>query len=168
MKKRKTLILMLSLVCLLVVGIGFAAIAAINLKVDGSATFQPNPNAYKVEFTAASKTAGGTDAVTIDTNDKTKATINVTSLNTKGTSVTFTLTITNNSSDDIAATISALNVTETDTANAFSVTTTGGSTTIQQNGTTDITVTVTLDIAPIDTVSGSFEVSFTATPALAD
>ena len=171
MKKRKTLILMLSLVCLLVVGIGFAAIAGITLKASGTVNLTPNNDAFQVVFSEGTKTAGGTDADTVSVTGAT-ATINVTSLQSKGASVTFTLTIKNSSTDDIDATVAKPSVTsETDTANAFTVTTqaswTGDTTVLAPNATTTITVTVTLDIAPIDTISGSFVVDCVATPTLA-
>lgn len=173
MNKRKTLITMLALVCMLVVGIGFAAITSIGLKVNGSVNLEPNSEAFKVEFTDSSRT-GGSDADTVNLTAKTTAEITVSSLNTKDTSVTFTLTITNNSTDDIDAIISKPTITsETDTASAFTVTTAKGWTEntdtklLAPTESTTITVTVTLDIAPINTVTGSFVIDFTATPQLA-
>ena len=169
MKKRKTLILMLSLVCLLVVGIGFAAITK-DLSISGSVNLTPDTSAFNVEFTSA--TGGQTgDSVKITDGDTHQAEISVTSLKKANDTATFTLVITNSSSKNMAAKITDLSVTGDGTTegDAFTVAVTGiaNDQVIEQTKTATITVTVTLNITPVEDVSGSFTVEFTAEAVLA-
>lgn len=171
MNKRKTLITMLALVCMLVVGIGFASMTK-NLSISGSVNLTPKSDAFIVQFDTVSKT-GGTDADTVQIKGdaKQEAEINVSSLKIKNDTVTFTLTVKNKSTENMAATLKEFSVTGDGvaTGEAFSVTTTGttGEQTLQQNGIHTITVTVTLNITPVEDVSGSFTIAFTAVPTLA-
>ena len=67
------------MVALLCLGIGYAAISAVNLIINGNATGTFNQANFKVKFTTASVTSGAGTAA-IDSNDPKVATFDVTGL----------------------------------------------------------------------------------------
>ena len=81
-----------------------------------------------------------------------------------------TYTVTNNSAVGINAKIAAASVTE-ETANSEYYTATAkfadGTDVLAKGETATLTVTVKLDKAPVDAITGKFTVSFTATPVTA-
>lgn len=167
MKKKKSFIA-LALVCaVLVLGIGYA-LTTIDLKVNGDITVSPDDSNFDVNFTSASITTTGSLAGQTDTatkgNGKT-ATLSVKTLKTVGEKVIAEYTITNNSKAGINATLSNPVVTQTndDAKDYYTVTATLADTNpIAPNGTKKLTVTVELVKAPLEEVTGAFEVTFNA------
>ena len=165
MKKRKTLILMLSLVCLLVVGIGFAAITH-DFTITGTAKVVKSN--FDVNFVT-----NGTEPYTVSSDGKT-ATVTVSSgLAAVGTSVTVKVKI-ENASTDYDANITAITVgdvtisgTETKSTD-ISVTTTNAPITVDAksddtNGSEIIDVIFTVNKAQTEDTTFAFTISFTAT-----
>lgn len=167
MKKKKSFIALALFVAVLVLGVGYA-LTTIDLKVNGDITVSPDDSNFDVNFTDAKITttgslAGQTDVAT--KGDGKTATLSVKSLKTVGEKVVAEYTITNNSKAGINATLS--NPTATQTTDAakdyYTVTVTLADTNpIAPNGTKKLTVTVELVKAPLDEVTGAFEVTFNA------
>lgn len=158
MKKRKTLILMLSLVCLLVVGIGFAAIVR-TLTIDANVTVNPNTKGFVVEF------ANG-EGYTVDTSDKTKATVTIAAsedFDAVGETKTVTLTIANNSTDKYNATVVVDTTGNTNPEIKVENDWGASAKTIEQGQTETVTLTLTLQEAQVETTTFSFTVTFRAT-----
>lgn len=167
MKKKKSFVALALFVAVLVLGVGYA-LTTIDLKVNGDITVSPDDSNFDVNFTDAKITttgslAGQTDVAT--KGDGKTATLSVKSLKTVGEKVVAEYTITNNSKAGINATLS--NPTATQTTDAakdyYTVTVTLADTNpIAPNGTKKLTVTVELVKAPLDEVTGAFEVTFNA------
>ena len=160
MKKRKTLILMLSLVCLLVVGIGFAAVTR-TLSVTGSIGVKPNDTAFVVEF----ETGTG---YTIDSEDSKKADITIAASDdfvAVNDTKTVTLVIGNNSTQNYSAKLNTPTITYTSGEGEIEVTTnaaTAFATNLAKEATVNLVVTIKLVKAQIDTTTFQFSISFTA------
>lgn len=167
MKKKKSFVA-LALVCaVLVLGIGYA-LTTIDLKVNGDITVSPDDSNFDVNFTAASITTTGSLADQTDTatkGDGKTATLSVKSLKTVGEKVVAEYTITNNSKAGINAALSNPTATQTNDAakDYYTVTATlENNDAIAPNVTKKLTVTVELVKAPLDEVTGAFEVAFKA------
>jgi hypothetical protein len=165
MKKRKTLILMLSLVCLLVVGIGFAAITR-SLTVTGNVTVNPNTAGFKVEFIEK-------DGYTVDENDPLTATIELEAsdaFNAVGETQKVTLTIKNSSTDNYNASIAIPTINyDGDADKNIEVTTNWDSAkTVDKGAETTIEVTVKLIKAQTEeNQTFSFDITLVATAVAA-
>ena len=167
MKKKKSFVALALVVAVLVLGVGYA-LTTIELKVNGDITVSPDDSNFDVKFTDAKITTAGTLAGQTDAatkGDGKTATLSVKSLKTVGEKVVAEYTITNNSKAGINATLS--NPTATQTTDAakdyYTVTATLADTnSIAPNGTKKLTVTVELVKAPLDEVTGAFEVTFNA------
>lgn len=167
MKKKKSFVA-LALVCaVLVLGVGYA-LTTIDLKVNGDITVSPDDSNFDVNFTDAKITTNGTLTGKTDTADKgdgKTATLSVKTLKTVGEKVVAEYTITNNSKAGINATLSNPTATQTDDAakDYYTVTATlADANPIAPNGTKKLTVTVELVKAPLEEVTGAFEVTFKA------
>ena len=144
------------IVAVLMLGIGYAAITNITLNIEGNAAAVGNQANFVVGFTGT-PTAKITTAVTptgvtptatatIDTNDSTQATINVTNLTAKGDTVVATYTV-KNSSADLAA---ELSTSTTSTNTDYTVTSKLDKNYIKPNEVATVTVTIVLDKTPIN------------------
>ena len=114
-KNKKTLqIVLLVVIAVVTLGIGYAAISAVNLIINGNATASVDQNNFKVHFTQAQAISGSTGASgtsSIDTQDDTKAMFDVTGL-TKVGDYAEAVYIVRNDSNGVGAEIS-LNLSNT-------------------------------------------------------
>ena len=165
MNKRKTLITMLALVCLLVVGIGFAAVTR-SLTITGTVTV--TPATFDVQFQS-----GTGYTVKKTTNEGDTAEVSALALQTLNDSKTVTLTIINKSTDyDAEITMDDLVATKSTTSGAdiqdFSVEFSStdavdGKITIEPGQTASIVVTATLLKAQTEDETFGYTVTFNAT-----
>lgn len=167
MKKKKSFVALALVVTVLVLGVGYA-LTTIDLKVNGDITVSPDDSNFDVNFTDASITTTGTLTGKTDTatkGDGKTATLSVKTLKTVGEKVVAEYTITNNSKAGINATLSNPTATQTNDVakDYYTVTATlENNDAIAPNGTKKLTVTVQLVKAPLDEVTGAFEVTFNA------
>lgn len=167
MKKKKSFVALALVVAVLVLGVGYA-LTTIELKVNGDITVSPDDSNFDVNFTDASITTAGTLTGKTDVADKGNgktATLSVKTLKTVGEKVIAEYTITNNSKAGINATLSNPVATQTndDAKDYYTVTATlENNDAIAPNATKKLTVTVELVKAPLDEVTGAFEVAFKA------
>ena len=168
-QNKKTLqICLFVLVAVVALGIGYAAISAINLFINGNATASVNQNNFKVYFTSTADTPSLTGNVTvtgtaeISSQDNTVATFNVGGLTKVGDYAIATYTVLNDS-EAIGAEIS-LNVTNSN-SEYFKVIETILDNKLQAGDTTLATVKVEMIKTPInDDVTTSVTARLTATP----
>lgn len=141
MKQKRTFITLLLIVALLCLGIAYAAIGNIQLKVSGDVTATTSNENFKVKFMEETTTAGtGTIEATVE--DDLNATINVSGLTTSGQTATATYTIKNTSPENLTANLTkSISHTNTDW---FEVTATIANESIEKESTTTMTVTVKL------------------------
>lgn len=177
-KNRKSIYVMIFvLIAFITIGLGYAAISAVNLSVNGIGNISANQNNFSVVFKSASVTTG-TGTASIDSNDSTVAYFDITGLSETGDSATATYTI-KNESDGVGANIT-LKVTNSD-SEYFQVTERVLDTSLQANEQTTATITVemiktptseavttsivgTLTATPIDNTTATGSASATATP----
>jgi len=174
MKNRKGLIGLVIIVAVLVLGIGYAAVTAVNLQITGTAAAKSNE--LKVGFDgvvstdlthATGATATGTNSGTLTTG-VTSATITVSDLAKVGDYVVVTYEI-KNYETDLDASVYVSNIAPASNE-YFTVTTdmTGSdhAKSIAAGGTTTVAVTVTLTKMPIEQAdeSASITIDLTATP----
>ena len=165
-KNKKTLqIVLLVLIAVVTLGIGYAAISAVNLIINGNATASVNQENFKVHFTQAQSITGSTGASgtsSIDTQDDTKAMFDVTGL-TKVGDYAEAVYIVRNDSNGVGAEIS-LNLSNTNNE-YFKVTETILDNKLQAGEETTAKVKVEMIKTPItDTVSTTITATLTATP----
>ena len=159
--KKKLQIMIFVLIGVITLGVGYAAISAINLVISGNATATPSQSSFSVVFKSASVTTG-TGTATIDQNDSTVAYFDVSGISKEGDTAVATYTI-KNESNGVGASIS-LNVTNTNTE-YFQVTEAITDTELQANEQTTATITVQMIKTPItESVSTSITGTLTATP----
>ncbi len=159
--KKKLQIMIFVLIAVITLGVGYAAISAINLVINGNATGSPSQNSFSVVFKSASVTTG-TGNATIDQNDATIAYFDVSGLSKAGDTAVATYTI-KNESNGVGANIS-LNVTNSNTE-YFQVTEAIADTELQANEQTTATITVEVIKTPIEeSVTTSITGTLTATP----
>ena len=165
-KNKKTLqIVLLVLIAVVTLGIGYAAISAVNLIINGNATASVNQNNFKVHFTQAQSITGSTGASgtsTIDSQDDTKAMFDVTGLTKVGDYAEAVYTV-RNDSNGIGAEIT-LNLTSSNTE-YFKLTETILDNKLQAGEETTAKVKVEMIKTPItDSVSTSITATLTASP----
>ena len=165
-KNKKTLqIVLLVLIAVVTLGIGYAAICAVHLIINGNATASVNQNNFKVHFIQAQAISGSTGASgtsTIDSQDDTKATFDVTGLTKVGDYAEAVYTV-RNDSNGIGAEIT-LNLTSSNTE-YFKVTETILDNKLQAGEETTAKVKVEMIKTPItDSVSTSITATLTASP----
>ena len=153
------------LVAIVVLGVGYAAISAVNLIINGNATASVNQNNFKVHFTQAQAISGSTGVSgtsSIDTQDDTKATFDVTGLTKIGDYAEAVYTV-RNDSNGIGAEIT-LNL-ESSNTEYFKVTETILDNKLQAGEETTAKVRVEMIKTPVaETVSTSITATLTASP----
>ena len=168
MKKRTGILGVL--IAIVLIGIGYAAVTAVNLTINGNGTITPNDENFKVVYTGVTSTANPTTinvaTDTIGAEGVTTTSFTVTNMTKKDDTVTLTYTIQNKSADYKAVLNEASTyLSVTGDTEYFSVTPgTFASTTLNPDGTTTQTVTVTALKTPADTdKSVTITLSLTAT-----
>lgn len=163
--KRTLQIVLIVLIAVVTLGIGYAAISAVNLIINGNATANVEQNNFKVHFTQAQAISGSTGASgtsTIDSQDDTKATFDVTGLTKVGDYAEAVYTV-RNDSNGIGAEIT-LNLTSSNTE-YFKVTETILDNKLQAGEETTAKVKVEMIKTPItDAVSTTITATLTAIP----
>jgi len=153
------------LIAVVTLGIGYAAISAVNLIINGNATASVNQNNFKVHFTQAQSitgTTGVSGTSSIDTQDDTKAMFDVTGLTKVGDYAEAVYTV-RNDSNGVGAEIS-LNLSNTNNE-YFKVTETILDNKLQAGEETTAKVKVEMIKTPItDSVSTSITATLTASP----
>lgn len=135
------------LIAVLLVAIGYAAITAVPLNINGSAQATPEQTNFTVKFSGTPTVSDSSKVVAeINQQDQLKATINVSKLTAKGDTATATYTIANTSAD-LSAVLSATTSNTND--EFFRVTQNIAKGTVAAGDTTTITVTVELIKTPI-------------------
>jgi len=167
-QNKKTLqIVLIVLVAVLTLGIGYAAISAVNLIINGNATANPNDTNFKVKFL---KETGVTPKITseyggtgdIDVTSDTTATFNITGLDAAGESAVANFKV-KNESNNVGAEIS-LSVTNSN-SEYFKVTETIQDNKLQAGEETTATVKVEMIKTPINNaVTTSITATLIATP----
>ena len=155
------------LVAIVVLGVGYAAISAVNLIINGNATASVNQNNFKVHFTQAQAISGSTGVSgtsSIDAQDDTKAMFDVTGLTKVGDYAEAVYTVRNDSNGiGIGAQIT-LNLTSSNTE-YFKVTETILDNKLQAGEETTAKVRVEMIKTPVaETVSTSITATLTASP----
>ncbi len=159
--KKKMQMMIFVFIAVITLGVGYAAISAINLVISGNALGSPSQSSFSVVFKTASVTTG-TGTATIDQNDGTIAYFDVSGISKVGDTAVATYTI-KNDSNGVGASIS-LNVTNSNTE-YFQVTETVADTELQANEQTTATITVQMIKTPIESnVTTSITGTLTATP----
>ena len=168
MKKRTGILGVL--IAIVLIGIGYAAVTAVNLTINGNGTITPSDDNFKVVYTGVTSTANPTTinvaTDTIGTEGVTTTSFTVTNMTKKDDTVTLTYTIQNKSADYKAVLNEASTyLSVTGDTEYFSVTPgTFASTTLNPDGTTTQTVTVTALKTPADNAkSVTITLSLTAT-----
>ena len=165
-QNKKTLqIVLLVVIAVVTLGIGYAAISAVNLIINGNATARVDQNNFKVHFTQAQAISGSTGVSgtsTIDSQDDTKAMFDVTGLTKVGDYAEAVYTV-RNDSNGIGAEIT-LNL-ESSNTEYFKVTETILDNKLQAGDSTTAKVKVEMIKTPItDSVSTSITATLTASP----
>ncbi len=165
-KNKKILqIVLLVLIAVVTLGIGYAAISAVNLIINGNATANVDQNNFKVHFTQAQSITGSTGASgtsTIDSQDDTKAMFDVTGLTKVGDYAEAVYTV-RNDSNGVGAEIK-LSVSNSN-SEYFKVTETIQDDKLQAGEETTAKVKVEMIKTPItDSVSTSITATLTASP----
>ena len=136
------------LVVIILVAVAYAAITNVELNINGVGSAQAKQENFKVEFIGTPSTSGkGTTVATINSNDKTQGSVNVTGLTAKGDEAIATYTVKNLSSDisaDLTADATSSNQTY------FEVICSLEKTTLKAQEETTLKVTVRLLKTPID------------------
>ena len=159
--KKKLQIMIFVFIGVITLGVGYAAISAINLVISGNATGSPSQSSFSVVFKSASVTTG-TGTATIDEHDASIAYFDVSGISKVGDTAVATYTI-KNESNGVGASIS-LNVTNTNTE-YFQVTEAVTDTELQAGDTTTATITVEVIKTPVDSnVTTSVTGTLTSTP----
>lgn len=163
MKNKKSLIVGILIMALLVVSIGYAAITTITLNITGSASAKPDTSNFKVLFTGTPTVSDANRvAATIDEQNKKEATLTVTGLTAKGDYVTAVYTV-KNESPDLSASL-GLEVSKNTNTEYFKVEPTYKDASIGAKNTTELTVKVTLIKTPLDDQSAEIGVKLSADP----
>ncbi len=165
-QNKKTLqVVLIALIAVITLGIGYAAISAVNLVINGNATASVNQENFKVHFTQAQSITGSTGASgtsSIDTQDDTKAMFDVTGLTKEGDYAEAVYTV-KNDSNGIGAEIT-LNLDSSNTE-YFKVTETILDNKLQAGDSTTASVRVEMIKTPVtDSVSTSVTATLTASP----
>ena len=165
MSKTKKIVTVFVVVAILLVGVGYAAIANITLNISGSASANPDDANFSVKFdktvTPTHENSKGSVVATIGEDDKT-AKITVTGLTAKNDTVSATYTV-KNYSPDLTAKLSA--TVEQSNSGYFEVTPTIETQTLTAGKSTTIKVTVKLLKTPVtQDEENNITVKLTAAP----
>ena len=170
MKKKRTLTVLAAVLAVLMLGVGYAAVANDVLTINGTASATPSDDNFVVQFDQDTDVVKGTGVEAAYTSTTT-ATFSVTGLTAKGQKTSATYTIENESAD-LSATLKAVVGTMTngeggteDDKSYFKVTTSFAQPTIASKGKTTLIVEVELLKTPVaEDVSVTFPVTITAEP----
>ncbi len=136
------------LVAIILVAVAYAAITNVGLNINGVGNAQAKQENFKVEFIGTPSTSGkGTTTATINSDDKTQGSVNVTGLTAKGDEAVATYTVKNQSADisaDLTADATSSN------EEYFEVICSLEKTTLKAQEETTLKVTVRLLKTPID------------------
>ena len=147
------------LIAILILGIGYAAISDIVLKVNGTGSITATDANFDVKFTGTPTTSGdGTISATIESD--LQARLTVTGLTKKDDEATAVYTILNNSPELTANLVASLE--ENTNSTYFDVTYTLGASSIAAGNTTTLTVKVKAKETPITDQTTTLEVDVTA------
>ena len=136
------------LVAIILVAVAYAAITNVELNINGVGSAQAKQENFKVEFIGTPSTSGkGTTTATINSDDKTQGSVNVTGLTAKGDEAVAIYTVKNLSSD-ISADLTAEATSSNQTY--FEVICSLEKTTLKAQEETTLKVTVRLLKTPID------------------
>ena len=154
------------LVAIILVAVAYAAITNVELNINGVGSAQAKQENFKVEFIGTPSTSGkGTTTATINSDDKTQGTVNVTGLTAKGDEAVAIYTVKNLSSD-ISADLTAEATSSNQTY--FEVICSLEKTTLKAQEETTLKVTVRLLKTPIDEtkedLNSDIDVTLTAEP----
>ena len=154
------------LVAIILVAVAYAAITNVELNINGVGSAQVKQENFKVEFIGTPSTSGkGTTTATINSDDKTQGSVNVTGLTAKGDEAVAIYTVKNLSSD-ISADLTAEATSSNQTY--FEVICSLEKTTLKAQEETTLKVTVRLLKTPIDEtkedLNSDIEVTLTAEP----
>lgn len=163
MKSRKTFVSVFLVLAVLFLGVGYAAISNITLKISGNLTATASDENFKVAFTDT-KVVISDSKITGEKTDDLNAKIAVTGLTAKGEKVTATYEIENKSAD-LSASIAVPAITNSN-EEYFKVTTDWAEAkTVASKGKVTVTVTVELIKTPIgEDESATVNVSLVASP----
>ena len=159
MKNRKNLIIAFVIAALLVIGVGYAALED-SVTINGTVGTVQN----KLDINVEQKSFTGTDGVTASTTGEDDTlTTTVEGLTAVGDTITITYTITHDSSEeDITAYLTYTPIAEDTTY--FDYTFVQGADSLDYNGTTTMTLTVTLlKTIDVEDLSGTFTITVNAT-----
>ena len=154
------------LVAIILVAVAYAAITNVELNINGVGSAQAKQENFKVEFIGTPSTSGkGTTTATINSDDKTQGSVNVTGLTAKGDEAVAIYTVKNLSSD-ISADLTAEATSSNQTY--FEVICSLEKTTLKAQEETTLKVTVRLLKTPIDEtkedLNSDIDVTLTAEP----
>ena len=159
--KKKLQIVLFVMIAVITLGVGYAAISAVNLIVNGNATASANQNNFSVVFKSASITTG-TGIASINNQDATIAYFDVSGLAAQGDMAVATYTI-KNESNGVGASV-GLKV-ENSNSEYFQVTERVEDNKLQAGDTTTATVTVQMIKTPIEeNVTTTITGTLTASP----
>ena len=167
MKQKRTIITLGLILAILCLGIVYAAIDGIELNINGSASALLGNGVVDVIFTSANAGVGSEDFVTAVAvgSDPTTATFTVEGLQNKGDTATIEFTI-ENQSEELKALVSVDTKTITN-ADFFAIdAVVADSSALAPEGTTTVTVTVSLIKTPVDTITGTINVELLAEAVL--
>lgn len=166
MNKKRVLVPLI--IAIILMGIGYA-IASQSLTINGSASAAVDDTNFSVIFnkdvaataTLSETITGATATASYDDSNSQVASLSVSGLTTKGQYATFTYSIINKSAD-LGATVTVGEITNSN-SDYFTVTTSLASSSLTANeGTTTLTVIVTLNKTPIAEQSATITVPITA------
>ena len=136
------------LIAIILVAIGYAAITNVELNINGTAKSKAEQENFVVELIGEPQTSGdGTTTATIEENDKTQGTMEVSGLSAKGETAVATYTV-KNKSEDLSADLTAEATSTND--EYFEVKCSLDKTTLKAQEETTMTVKVKLLKTPID------------------
>lgn len=164
-KSTKTIVGVVLLLAIVLVAVGYAAMTAVTLNINGTAQAEAKQSNFSVKF-SGTPTKEGDGTITAAVTDDTHATIEVTGLSAKGQKASATYTIQNTSADLSAA----LSATVTNSNEGYFKVTKeiAEPSTLVKGGTTTITVTVELLKTPVDeeeaALKSTIGVTITADP----
>lgn len=144
--KKSLSIVLFALIAVIVLGVGYAAITAINLTINGNATATPNQENFTVKF--ASTPISSTNAANVTVDSDLIAHFDTSGLTKQGDETVVTFTI-QNSSPDLKADL-VVNSTNTN-SEYFEVTNTFGNSDTSIQLTAGATTTVTVKVKVLKT-----------------
>lgn len=167
MTKKTKIILGVVLAFAILLGIGYAAITANELSIEGTANADGKDTAFVVKF-AGAPTSTKPDGVTVTSikAENLEAEFDVSGLTTKGQTVTVTYAVENASSDNLDAILTQKSLTNSN-EDYFTVTsnlTTNTGVAINNGDSTNVTITITLRKTPVNSVTTTIALGLEAKP----